>query len=119
MLFRSAAVRFEKNGTLFAFANTDFNTGIILPENEFDVSLFPNPFQDLITLNINIPNQENLEVEIYDLNSRRIIQLYKGTAKGMITLQWDGNDSAGNKVANGVYICKINKIWKKVILNGN
>jgi Leucine-rich repeat (LRR) protein len=110
--------RFEKNGTLFAFANTDLNTGIELPGNDFGINLFPNPFQDLITLNINILNQENLEVEIYDLNSRRIIQLYKGTAKGMITLQWDGNDSAGNKVANGVYICRINKTWKKIVLNG-
>lgn len=112
------AVQFEKNGTLFAFANTDLNTGIELPGNDFEINLFPNPFQDLITLNINVPNQENLEVEIYDLNSRRIRQLYSGTAKGIIKLQWDGNDSAGNKVANGVYICRINKTWKKIVLNG-
>jgi hypothetical protein len=111
--------RFEKNGTFFAFAATDFNTGIKLPGNEFDVNLFPNPFRDYLTININVPNQENLEVEIYDLNSRRILQLYSGTAKGTVNLQWDGNDTAGNKVANGVYICRINKIWKKIVLNGN
>ena len=113
-----APVQFEKNGTLFAFANTELNTGITLPENDFDVHLFPNPFQDLVTLNINLLKPENLEVEIYDLNSRRIRQLYSGLASGQITLQWDGSDSAGNKVANGVYICRINKIWKKVVLNG-
>lgn len=112
-------LRFEKNGTLFAFANTELNTGITLSGNEFDVNLFPNPFQDLITIKISLSKQENLDVEIYDLNLRRIRQLYNGIASGQITLQWDGNDSAGNKVANGVYICRINKMWKKIILNGN
>lgn len=112
-------LQFEKNGTIFAFANIELNTGVTQPGNEFDVNLYPNPFQDLITLNINLPNQENLDVEIYDLNSRRIRQLYSGIASGQIALQWDGNDSSGNKVANGVYICRINKIWKKVVLNGN
>jgi hypothetical protein len=110
--------QFEKNGTLFAYASADLNTGITLPGNEFEVKLFPNPFQDFITININLSKQENLDVEIYDLNSRRIRQLYNGKANGQITLQWDGNDSAGNKVANGVYVCRINKMWKKVILNG-
>ena len=111
--------KFEKNGTIFAFANTELNTGITLPENEFDVNLYPNPFQDLITIKINLSKQENLEVEIYDLNSRRIRQLHSGVTSGQITLQWDGNDSAGNKVANGVYICRINKMWKKIVLNVN
>jgi Leucine-rich repeat (LRR) protein len=111
--------QFEKNGTLFAFANTELNTGITLPENVFDVNLFPNPFQDMITIKINLSKQENLDVEIYDLNSRRIQQLYSGIASGQLILQWDGNDSSGNKVANGIYICRINKMWKKVVLNGN
>lgn len=111
-------LQFEKNGTLFVSVKADFNTGTQIQDNDFGVNLFPNPFQDLITLNINLPHQEKLDVEIYDLNSRRIRQIYSGLANGAITLQWDGSDAEGNKVANGMYLCRINKIWKKVIFNG-
>jgi hypothetical protein len=114
----SVSGEFEKNGTIFALANMDINTGIELPGNEFGANIYPNPFNDILSMNINLPKQEELIVEIYDMYSRKIKQLYQGTVVGTITLQWDGNDAAGNKVADGVYFCRVNKIWKKVMLSG-
>jgi len=113
----SSSNQFEKNGTIFATVNTALNTGIDLPENEFSVACYPNPFNQILNIEINLQQREELTVEVYDLLSRRINQLYSGSAEGMIKLQWDASDSQGNRVVPGVYVCRVNGLWKKIVLN--
>lgn len=109
---------FEKNGTIFALVDTNLSTDVVMPENELRISFYPNPFNEFITIEINLKKREELTVEVYDLLSRRIIQLYRDSAEGMIKLKWDGSDSAGNRVSPGVYAIRVNGMVEKVLLNG-
>jgi hypothetical protein len=109
---------FEKNGTVFAKASADLSTGIELHDSNSNFVCYPNPFETYVNIEINLLNRSEVTVEIYDLVSRRVKQLYKGTAGQKLMLQWDGNDSQGNRVAPGVYICRVNNNWQKVVLNG-
>jgi hypothetical protein len=117
MPVNSVTKKFEKNGTLFATVNADINTGIVLPENEFDVTFYPNPFHQFMNIELKLQQRTDLTVEVYDILSRRIRQLHSGNAEGFMRIQWDGNDADGNRVAPGVYVCRVNGIWKKVVLN--
>jgi len=108
---------FEKGGSLFA--QLALPTGIeqIIKEGFTDVKVYPNPFNQILNIEINLQQREDLTVEVYDLLSRRIRQLHNSNAEGFIRIQWDGNDADGNRVATGVYVCRVNGIWKKVVLN--
>ena len=109
---------FEKNGSIFATVSTHLTTDVVMPENELEISFYPNPFNEFITIQINLKKRDNLTVEVYDLFSRRIVQLYNGSADGMLKINWDGNNSAGNRVAPGVYAIRVNSLVEKVLLNG-
>jgi hypothetical protein len=113
----SASFQFEKNGTIFVKANTDLNTNVVQNENEFSVNFYPNPFHEALNIEVQLLQREELTVEVYDLLSRSVAQLYKGNAEGIVKLQWDGNDSEGNRMAPGFYICRVNGLLKKVVLN--
>jgi hypothetical protein len=114
----NASLRFVKNGSLVAMANADLTTGIETQENEVSVRCYPNPFNDIINIRINIQKEEDLTVEVYDMFSRKIKQLYNGRAHGTVKLQWDGNNDNGNRVASGVYLFRANKTWEKVMYSG-
>ena len=48
------------------------------------------------------------KVEVFDLQGRIVRTLFKGTAKvGQNELSWNGTDSAGSKVAAGVYYLRL------------
>jgi hypothetical protein len=113
----STIAQFEKNGTLFANVNTALSTVSEMQENEFDVQFYPNPFNEILNLEIKLPQRQELTVEVYDLLSRRVTQLYDGQAEGLIKLQWDGKDSGGSMMAPGIYMCRVNGLLKKVVLN--
>lgn len=115
----NALLKFEKNGSVIAMANTDLTTAIEITGNDANVNFYPNPFNESINIEINLQNEEYLNVEIYDMYSRKIRQLHSSKAIGTIKLQWDGTDESGNRVATGVYFLRVNKTWKKVMLNGN
>ena len=115
----NASLRFEKNGSVIMTANANVTTGIEITGNESSVNFYPNPFYESINIEINLQNEEYLNVEIYDMYSRKIRQLHSSKAIGTIKLQWDGTDERGNRVATGVYFLRVNKTWKKVMLNGN
>jgi hypothetical protein len=102
----NASLKFEKNGSVIAMANTDLTTGLEITGNEANVNFYPNPFYESINIEINLQNEEYLNVEIYDMYSRKIRHLHSSKAIGTIKLQWDGTDERGNKVATGVYFLK-------------
>ena len=113
----NTSLQFEKNRTIFAELNSNLNTGIESLDDIISLDFYPNPFNSLLNIDVKMIQREELTVEVYDLLSRRVIQLFSGKAEGTIKLQWEGNDSEGNRVAPGVYICRVNGLIKKVVLN--
>jgi hypothetical protein len=98
---------------------------------------WPNPFNEIISIRFVVPRtmkdafiwknkedeptemdlegdvpwsggQPGVSVKIYSINGQELVTLYSGTqGVGETTVQWNGTDAFGRKVASGTYFCKL------------
>ena len=69
---------------------------------------YPNPFNPIITLRYDLPEQSFVTLTIYDLIGREITQLVHTTQEaGFRSVQWDATDMDGKTVSAGVYLYQI------------
>lgn len=77
---------------------------------------YPNPFSPLTgaTIKTIFPYDTRIDIDIYDVVGNLVIALYKNQPilanDATLTLSWDGRDSKGEMVANGVYYCIIKSL---------
>ncbi|NIO28679.1 MAG: T9SS type A sorting domain-containing protein [Candidatus Latescibacteria bacterium] len=81
----------------------------------FSILSAPNPFGEGTATQIllSLPAPGPLSVSIYDVNGRKIRELFNGPAsQSGLLLRWDGRNDGGELVGSGVYFCraKIGKI---------
>ena len=70
-----------------------------------NVSLGPNPATGYIQLNFHLPQSRELNIEILDLQGRRVDLLLRGTQNpGIYLIQWQGEASSGSFVPDGHYL---------------
>jgi len=68
----------------------------------------PNPFSETTEIVFDITSATELDVTITTIDGRYVTRLYCGQAlPGRYRLRWDGTNSAGKRVASGVYMCRI------------
>lgn len=69
----------------------------------------PNPFNPETTIHYDLPADAMVNLDIFDVAGARVRVLRSGTreAAGRRTAVWDGRDSAGARVASGVYFCRL------------
>jgi hypothetical protein len=73
------------------------------------LSPFPNPFSDSITIPF-ATNTENtfVQVVIYDLMGKRIADVVsQNFDQGYHEAKWEGKDTSGNKIMQGIYVYSI------------
>jgi choice-of-anchor B domain-containing protein len=72
-------------------------------------SAWPNPARDGgSAFDLALPSEANLRADVYDLSGRRIRSLASGVyAAGRHTIHWDARDDAGQQVAAGTYLYRI------------
>ena len=69
---------------------------------------YPNPFQEDTTISCILDGAaDELTVKIYSLSGRLIYESKEDAPVGFMMVPWNGRDKDGEKVANGVYYCKI------------
>jgi len=98
---------------------------------------WPNPFNESISIRFRVPRtmkeafvwknepdkpteidlegdvpwsggQPGVSVKIYSINGQELVTLHSGTqGVGEYTVQWNGTDAFGRKVASGTYFCKL------------
>jgi|GEM_PF-1712917 len=100
--------------------------GLVVPEPAADLVLLPavpNPFNPETTLRYRIPSEGRGRVllEIRDVRGRRVRQLVNEEASGGdYQVRWDGRDSAGRRVAAGVYLVVLQRdserVTRKILL---
>ncbi len=72
------------------------------------ISSWPNPFTAVTTVAFRLPEAGSVRVAVYDIEGREICRLADDTfAAGAHTLLWDGATGSGNRVANGVYLIRV------------
>jgi len=75
-----------------------------------DVYNYPNPFTSNTTFTFqqNLNSYLNVEVKVYTIAGRLIKALKKDNiAEKFVTIDWDGRDDDGDKLANGTYLYKL------------
>lgn len=83
---------------------------------------YPNPFSSSTAIPYNVNKQSDIKVTIYDILGRIVRQFRIGSQTvGLHKIIWDGRNKLGYKVANGIYLYKLEaggkSQIKKMILN--
>ena len=83
-------------------------TGIAGVGDQRVLSNTPNPFTGTTSINYRLPARSNVQVRIYDLTGRLVLQLVDDVAnQGDYSALWNGIDESGHGVASGYYICRL------------
>ena len=82
---------------------------------------YPNPFNPITRINYDLPNNEFVSINIFDLMGREIKSLVnKKQIAGFRSIQWDATNNSGQPVSAGMYIYTIQagefRQTKKMIL---
>ncbi|MCP4545218.1 MAG: hypothetical protein GY835_01980 [bacterium] len=69
----------------------------------------PNPFNPKTTIRFDLPESAVVDLRIFDLSGRLIRTLRGGEVLpgGAHEVDWHGRGDAGNRVASGVYLCRL------------
>jgi len=68
----------------------------------------PNPFSKVSFIRFQIAQPDNVKLRVYDISGRVVRRLVQGERKpGSYIIRWDGTDDHGHKLANGVYILRL------------
>jgi hypothetical protein len=94
-------------------------------EDELDFYNFPNPFNESTTIYYCLSNPGLVNITIYDINGRNVADLVNEVQNsGSYSIVWNGSNSNGNKVKDGIYFCNLkyqNRLitTKKLVITGN
>lgn len=81
----------------------------ILPNIPILVGNYPNPFNPTTTISFSIPNENKVELSVYNIKGQKVKTLVNNELdKGIHSVVWYGDDEAGKSVSSGVYFYKLN-----------
>ncbi len=76
-----------------------------LYKNLQNYQVFPNPFEDRVTIGFDLKESGYAHLKVIDVFGREVKTLLDGDQKsGTYNIPWDGNTTSGDQVANGMYI---------------
>ncbi|MGA7836940.1 MAG: C-GCAxxG-C-C family (seleno)protein [Ignavibacteriaceae bacterium] len=82
---------------------------------------YPNPFNPSTTIKFSLPNQDKVQVAIYDIQGTLVKNLinHEEYGAGTYSIKWNGKNEFGNQVASGIYIARIltNRFSKAIKMN--
>ncbi|MFC2170720.1 T9SS type A sorting domain-containing protein [Calditrichota bacterium] len=94
----------------------------MIPSKFEILSIYPNPFNPVVTIPYALPNSSDVKITIYNLLGQRVTTLIdKKVQAGYHNVLWDSRSRTGVPVASGIYFVKMeagkfNKTKKIVLL---
>jgi len=73
-------------------------------EIEDDLLAYPNPFQEIVYVSCNLSRPGDLRISIHTLDGIKVWENSTVVGDSSATFAWDGRNTKGEKVANGLYI---------------
>lgn len=68
----------------------------------------PNPFNPSTTIRFVLPERDHVRLSIYDAAGHRVATLVDEVrSAGMYSIEWNGTDWRGSRVASGVYVTRL------------
>ena len=88
----------------------------------FESNAFPNPFVDIVSIEVKLQKQEFCEIDIHDITGRKITGLFSGSLdQGVHSFNWEAKDKTGNQLTPGIYFYSIKteemSMTKKLLLS--
>jgi hypothetical protein len=72
------------------------------------VQNYPNPFNPETQISFSLPERTTVLLAVYNIRGRKVRQLIEGTLPGgSYKIAWDGTDDQGNRLASGIYFCRL------------
>lgn len=99
--------------TLFIRASVKTVTAVVEMDSrvpaEFSLEQnYPNPFNPSTSIKYSLPKGEQVSLEVFDINGRRVAELVNNYQNaGMYEVSWNGLDDNGRNVSSGIYFCTI------------
>lgn len=76
--------------------------------SKIEISAFPNPFVNDVNFTIDIENESNVEINIYDLSGQLVKKLVSQQfLPGSHTISWPGGNNNDRQVPPGIYIYQL------------
>jgi hypothetical protein len=115
----------EHRPQLFIIFKDDVNIGEgVIEDVDFSISNFPNPINPSVaerspktTICYQIPNSGIIKLQIFNIAGQLIETLvdeYQNT--GMHSVEWNGEDSSGNRVSSGMRAGDFQKVRKMILI---
>jgi len=105
------------NGTILRYGNASSSISDQGDDLISQVNIFPNPFSNHASLEINVPESIQAEIDIFDISGRKIEQVFSGILlPGSQIIELNHPD-----LDNGIYFCRIayshGQVCKSFIIN--
>jgi hypothetical protein len=96
-----------EEGKSFVAKTAGFSPSIPLTNHVFQNA--PNPFGHRTSISYQLAHEGQVSLKVYNIAGQLVNTLIEGFSKpGVFTVSWDGRDDNGKKVANGVYLYRLN-----------
>ncbi|RCK73121.1 MAG: Pectate lyase precursor [Ignavibacteriae bacterium] len=70
---------------------------------------YPNPFNSTTKIEIGLPEESKLSIEIFNFLGQKIADIAKGTySRGYHTFSWNGRAEDGAELGSGIYLYRVN-----------
>jgi len=116
---------FTKHETTVASLEKYATTGLVgLPgSSSSEINCYPNPFSDKVTIEINLPADAQVQVEVLNQLGQRVktIATKQQLTSGVHRLTWNGRSDGNGEVAQGIYHLRIeiddSIVHRKIVLS--
>ena len=71
------------------------------------MTYYPNPFSKELIIEFNSITEDFVEIEIFDINGRKIKNVQQNCVIGINKIVWDGKDGFGNQAKTGMYFIRV------------
>lgn len=79
-----------------------------MPQQFALLAAYPNPFAVSTTIELKLPQQEMVDIQIYDLLGRSVGRLFQGQlSQGRHVFPWRANDMTGTRLPAGTYFVRL------------
>ena len=69
---------------------------------------FPNPFNSGTVIRFTLPQNQDIELSVYNLAGQKVATLVQGQrAAGSYAIHWDGRDDQERALASGLYLYRL------------
>ncbi len=82
---------------------------------------YPNPFNPTTSISFSLPNEQTIELTVFNIKGQKVKTLYSGIAdEGEHSITWSGKDTNDKSVSSGLYLYKLktnnNTFTRKMIM---